>query len=371
MIQLLSLLLCSQAWAEDSWQLDGYVSPAFAATLRPNAVPQDQFDFGMTDSRVGLSFHGAPLEHWSFKAYLLVGVDTIQAITAAEPVDSDNNGSMDSIATSTSAAMADIVRETSVSFEPAESFDIRLGRMPIPFTSQAQSPDTMLLFPSRAGPNSVFVADDDLGGLAELNLDGVFLGSVGLFNGTGTGVSSSEDLGVLYMARVDINPLGSFGFDESRPSGPFRLGLGAGAIFHPYTSYDSAGYKDVVFTDIRCSLSLRLAVAGLSTGAELLRRFQQDSLTSRPVEATGAFGWAGWYLPMGLEPMLRLGWVVEDQSFAPLQTRWAEAGVNIYPRHADETRAESVKFTLQYNGEYRITERDIAHGIGSQLQLLW
>jgi len=38
---------------------------------------------------------------------------------------------------------------------------------------------------------------------------------------------------------------------------------------------------------------------------EYLRRVQTDSLTHRPVEATGGYGQLGWYLPVGVEPIRR------------------------------------------------------------------
>jgi len=377
-------LLTAPAWAQpsddapldappvqSSVEISGFVSPGFVATVRPNAVPEDRLNAGINNSRAGIIFAGEPAQRWAFKAYLLVGEDSFLALTEADAVDLDNDGSVDTLATSARAALGDIVRETSITWAPFQVFDVKLGRMPIPFTSQAQSADTALLFPERSGPNQIFLADDDLGGLAGLNIMERVLLRAGVFNGSGAGPLSSSDQGALYTVRLDVHPLGEFGFDESRPGkGPFRLGLGAGLAHHPYTTYDSAGYADVEVSDFRGSLSARLAVAGLSLSGEYLKRLQTDSLTARPVEATGGYGQLGWYLPVGIEPIARAGATVEDQSFAPRNTIWTDAGVNVYPRYKSET-PDAVRVTAQYLSENRVTEGELARGASVQAQVKW
>ena len=195
--------------------------------------------------------------------------------------------------------------------------------------------------------------------------------SLGLFNVDGMGVDAGDVQGVMYMARLDINPLGNFDFDESRPqSQDLRFGFGGGLIWHPYTVFDSAGYDNLFVGDLRATGSVRLAVAGLSLSGEYLYRFQRDDLTDRSLQATGAFGQAGWRLPFGLEPVFRMGSLVEDQTFAPRTTRWVEGGVNYYPYSQSED-PNAVRLTLQYTGENRVTEREMAHGMVALLQLIW
>ncbi len=365
------LLLLAGPASAGLLQIEGFVSPRFSATVRPDAVPEDRLTVGLAGSSAGITFSGEPAEQWRFKTYLRVGSDTFDAVTGVGTVDRDNDGAVDGVTTTTRGALGQIVREASITWAPREVFGVRIGRMPIPFTSAAQSPDTALLFPDRAGPNAAFLADDDLGGLGELNLGGRLLASAGLFNGTGVGAGSTSDLGVLYLGRVDVNPLGDFDFDETDPlSSELRVGVGAGVIYNPYTSYDAAGYADVQFSDLRGSVSFRMAVAGLSVAVEALRRYQTDSLTQRPVEATGAYGQAGWYLPMGLEPIFRLGWAVEDQSFDPRQTVWTDAGFNLYPVQ-EEGSKDTVKLTAQYISESRVTELETARGLSVQAQIKW
>jgi len=247
-----------------------------------------------------------------------------------------------------------------------------MGRMRIPFTSQAQSPDTALLFPARAGPNASFLEGTDLGALFNARAtDDKFVARVGAFNGTGLGAGSTHSRGTLLAARVDLNPLGAFSFDESGPTREdFRVGIGAGVVWHPYTTFDSAGYEDVQFQDLRASASIRAAVQGVHAIGEVLLRQQQDNLSNRPQQSTGAYGQLGWYLPQGVEPVVRMGWVEEDQTFFPRQTWWGEAGINVYP-FLHGQRVDQLKLTLQYVGEFHVVENEQAHGTLAQAMLIF
>ena len=178
--------------------------------------------------------------------------------------------------------------------------------------------------PERSGPNETFLSGSDMGALAKSQLfDQRILASAGVFNGTSTGVFATQRRSVLYTSRVDINPLGSFGFSEtSEWQGPFRIGVGAGLIHNPYTAFDSNGYPTVGVTDTRWSASGRIAYYGLYVVGEYLSRQQLDSMSSRPDWASGWYGQAGWLLPMGLEPLFRMGEAYVDESFDPRKTKW-------------------------------------------------
>ncbi len=353
-------------------QIEGFVSPQLTATVRPKAVPADQLTGGLQNSAAGVIFSGEPDERWAFKTYLLFAPsDVFPALTGVSALDRNNDGNVDGLETTSADALGSVLREVSVTWRPTGRFDFKLGRMPLPFTSQAQSPDTALLFPQRSGPNRAFLADDDLGGLLSFNLDGVAIARLGLFNGTGVGPGAADELGAMYLGRLDINPLGSFDFAETAgTNAPLRIGLGAGLAYHPYTSYDSAGYPDVRVSDFRGSASIRVAAAGVSVSAELLRRYQVDDLTDRPVEATGAYGQAGWLLDFGLEPIFRMGWTAEDQSFDPRYTIWTDAGFNFYPGF-DGPNPDGVRITAQYLSENRVTEQEAARGLSAQVQVKW
>ncbi len=353
-------------------ELGGYVAPAFKAIYRPSARPVDQRRIGMDGSKAGLLFQGQVTDPWQFNVHLVIGCQCFEVLTAATPVDADNNGTTDAIETDSAPAISSIVEEATTSYVPFKQLRIRVGQMRIPFTSQAQSANTKLMFPERAGPNEVFLQGTDLGGLVETNLFGErILGSVGVFNGTGTAISYGEQQGVLYTARLDVNPLGSFGFNEtSEWKGPFRIGVGAGVIHNPYTAYDSAGYPTVRVQDLRSSLSGRIAFYGLHVSGEFLMREQQDSMSRRPVWATGWYGQTGWHLPLGFEPVFRMGEASVDESFDPRETQWIDAGLNFYPAQASD-RPDRVKLTAHYLSEDRVTEGERAQGVSALAQITW
>ncbi len=352
--------------------LGGYVAPAFTLTARPAAQPVDRLEVGMGSASAGLIFVGEPTDHWRFEVDLRIGADVIRALVAVDVVDLDNDGEPDAVLGQTAEAIANIVEETTVTWRPVEQLDLRAGKMRIPYTSQSQAHDMALMFPQRAGPAELFLRGTDLGVLVEWDLGrGIFGGSVGVFNGTGLLAGQGSDKGILITARMDLTPLGPFAFDESDLfRDPFRLGVGIGLVYNPYTSYDSAGEPDVRFRDTRASASLRMAVRGLSFVAEGLLRYQTDSLTSRPLLAAGAYGQLGVFTPVGLEPAVRVGWVGEDQSFDPRHTLWLEGGLNLYPAHRDE-QPDVVKITVAYQGEDRITEKEWAHGAIVGARLKW
>jgi len=375
---ILSLLSLALVWtapvnAQDPVvDVSGYVSTVIDGRYRPNATPEFQRELGFRGSRAGITFSGSPLENWSFKSYFYLGGETIDVLTNAGAVDTDNNGSVDTVSTDSGTAVTNFVREATLAWHPSERTNLKVGRMRIPLTSQAQSPDTALMFPDRAGPNAVFLEGTDLGSLLSFNSGGSRIGgSLGLFNGTGHGVGKSAQRGVLFTGRMDITPLGAFTLDESGPGiGPFRWGVGAGFVYHPYTTYDSGGYSAISVHDLRGSASIRFAGRGLHFLAEGLFRYEMDSLKDRPNWASGAFGQMSMFLSNGVEPSARMGWAAEDQSFAPRHTVWMDGGINMYPGFENEP-ADIVKVSAHYLGEYRLTERDIAHGLSVQMQITW
>ncbi len=383
-MKALLLLASLQVWAaepavEDTeprrtvdLELNGYLAPQFHAVYRPLGTPQDRTQVGMEESRAGFIFQGDPIPKWRYTVHLVVGADAFSAVTDVAVVDADQDGTVDTTTTTGQDAIGSILEEASIAWQPFEALDLRVGRMRIPFTAQAQSAATSLLFPDRASATAVFLQATDLGGLAEFQLANQLLkASVGLFNGTGLAAGASDQVGVLYVARLDLQPLGPFDFAESdRNQGPLRMGLGAGLVFHPYTSYDSAGYPVVNVYDLRGSVSARVAVQGVYLSAEGLWRYQQDTLSSRPVSAWGGYCQAGWATPLGVEPLARIGRVVEDASFDPRTTIWSEGGVNLFPDRLG-VDPDAVRVTLAYVGEYRITEQESSHGLLAQVQLQW
>jgi hypothetical protein len=167
-----------------------------------------------------------------------------------------------------------------------------------------------------------------------------------------------------------MGPLATGGRD--REGGPIRVGFGAGALYYPATTYDAAGFEGASIRDLRASVSARAAIEGFYIQTEVLRRQRTDSLSSRPLIATGAYGQASYYIPikesMAVSPIARLGWSAEDQSFDPRETMWTEAGASLHLR-AFRNDPDAMRITLQYLGERRLSEDETAHGAVAQLQL--
>jgi hypothetical protein len=372
---LLILAISTPAVAADksvSLQTHGYVAPQFQSVWRPEARPVDQNRVGMTGSKAGLIFEGAVSPVWGFRVHFVLGEDTFNALTEARPVDEDNDGTTDEVYTKSEGALGNMVIESTVSYQPIDAFKLKLGRMRIPFSSQAQSPNTELLFPERAGPNEAFLSGSDMGVLGHTALfDERLVGSVGVFNGTSTNIFKTERHGVLYTGRIDVNPLGAFGFSEtSEWAGPFLLGIGSGLIYNPYTAYDRAGYATVSVKDTRHSVSGRASFYGLYVVGEYLSRQQLDSMSSRPTWGSGWYGQAGWHLPMGFEPIFRMGESTIDEAFDPQTTRWLDLGLNYYPA-LKASRSDQVKITLHYLSEDRVDEDERASGLSTRVQVSW
>lgn len=361
------------ARAQPAVHIEGFVKPVFRTVVRTASLPEDRLKIGLTGSRAGIIVHGAPLPTWRYRVFFVVGGNTVSALTGARLVDQDNDGAVDDISTRTRAVLSDLVRETSVTWAPTAGFQVRAGQMPVPFTSAAQSSDVALLFPERAGPNDLFLAEDDLGALMEWHTtENVFSGKAGVFNGTGTGTGlGGSQQGVLGLLRLDLQPLGSFSFDEANPlrTEP-RVGFGVGLLVHPYRQFDGVGFPRTQVVDVRASGSIRVGVGGFTLAVEGLHRHQFDDVTDRPITASGAYAQTGWRLPGGVEPIARGGWAVEDQSFDPRHTIWSEVGLNLYPAitSEDPDQRDAVRITVAYQGEHRLTEGESAHqGVAAML----
>lgn len=349
-------------------ELSGYVQPQFGVRYRPGAVPRDRTDYSAGDTRAGFIVDGQPLEGWRYTLHLVVNADVINAV-------SQESGGSDSALSRTQNAIE--LERAAVDWDPTANIGVSLGQMRIPFSVEGQISNTSLMFPNRAEANQVFLRGSDLGALARLSArDDKLRLAAGVFNGTdATSSIETGARGPLYAIRADIDPMGPMedgGRDTLR--GPLKFGFGAGVIYYPSTTFDSAGFEGPKMRDLRASLSARAAVRGVYLQAELLRRQRTDSLSSRPLIATGAYGQASYYMPlddnMAISPMARLGWAVEDQSFDPRERVWTEAGMSLHLRTARQD-PDDLRITLQYLGEHRLTERESAHGAVAQMQLRW
>lgn len=354
----------------------GFLRPGFGLRVRPQALPRDELEYGFF-GQSGLIVESKPFSMWRARLEVIFSTSALDAVTDVELFDLNGDTTPDGLVFSTEAVPGVLLQEATVSFEPHEVFAVVAGALYIPFSLQQQSPNTALMFPARSPPNEVFLSGADLGALAQLNLgDGIFVTSLGAFNGNSLGLTFPNAVarGVVFSYRADVNPFGEFAQGEGDSErGPFRLGVGFGAMYRPARLFDErTGTEATTLHDLRLSASLRMAFRGLYVGAEYFRRQQVDDFTSRPQIADGAYALASFFFPVaklfGLEPIARVGFVAQDQGFDPRLTGWTDAGFNLYPL-IDIARPDRVRVTLQYLGERRFTEQETAHGFASAVQL--
>jgi len=354
-------------------QFWGYFAPGFQFIYRPDAKPLDEWQYGFVgDASLGLDVK--PFETWTGQLQLVFrprGLEFVNQVGFIERADGSGG-----VASSTEIADGLAVERALVAYQPIRELGATLGVMRIPFTVQAQSANNSLMFPRRAPPNRVFVSGADIGGLVHADIEeGVVVASGGVFNGDSLGLqlANKKARGVVFAGRADINPFGAFPFTEGDRGGPFRLGFGGGILYRPASLFDErTGLSPLSITDLRFSGSLRMAYSGLYVVVEALRRQQTDDFSNRPEVANGAFAQASLFFrvvpSVGIEPILRAGFVVQDDAFDPRTVGSTAAGINFYPQ-ADDAHPDRIKLTLAYLGERRFTEGESAHGGLSRVQL--
>jgi hypothetical protein len=352
--------------------VSGYLQPQAVVKHRPDAVPRDRWEYGVGGSRAGIALGGEPLAHLRWVVHVVAGAQTIDVVTAAEPVDGDGDGEADDVLVERQATATLEVEEATVRWVPAPLVEVVFGRLRIPLTVEAASPNTELMFPQRAGPNEVFLSGSDLGLMGVLHLDAAHTtASVGVWNGTGREPSPGQEggRGLAVSARADWAsgefPLGEADVTRGGP----RVALGAGLLFRQSVGFDAAGNDGAEIRDLRLAGSVRFAALGFLLQAEFLRRQTSDNLSSRTRAATGAYGQASYYVPAGpvaFAPLARVGWSREDEEIAPRETLYLEAGVAFYP---SSEKPDLARVLAAYVGENRKTEGEDAKGAVVQVQV--
>jgi hypothetical protein len=357
-------------------RVGGYLKPGAGIRYRADALPKDRLDYGFSGG-AGLSVVAEPFPYWSGQLKLQFSSAVFSAVTGVQLFDLGGDGRPDGLVYTTKAVPGVTLREAAVKFEPTPLFGLRAGVMRIPFSLQQQSANTGLMFPTRARPNEIFLSGADFGAQLRTRIkDGHVIASLGAYNGDSLGlqIENQTARGLVLSGRVDANPLGDFalqGGDHAR--GPFRFGVGAGLLFRPATLFDErTGTEEKSFQDLRISGSIRVAARGFYCAAEYFRRQQLDDYSGRAHVADGAYAQAAFFFPLSksfaVEPILRAGFVHEDQTFDPRLTGYTDAGINVFPV-ANAERPSDVKVTVLYLGERRFTEQEDAHGGALTLQL--
>jgi hypothetical protein len=248
----------------------------------------------------------------------------------------------------------------------------------MPFSPAAAVIITSQMFPTRPAPTQVFMTGADQGLMASMSfLERRLLFALGAFNGSSLGlvIPQTTPLGPAYSLFFDVHPLGRMPrFEGDASRGPFRFALGGGAIYRTGVLFDQTGYESTRFREVRLDAAVRASFLGVFLQGEVLRRLQTDDLSLRPLSATGAYVQASYFQPLtdklAIAPLARYGVVTQDEAFAPRTITEIEAGIAFYPR-ADLAEPNRLRFILQYDGEIREPEEDVAHGGVLHAQLRW
>ncbi len=358
--------------------IHGYLQPQFGVRLRPGALPAARAEYGALSSRAGIVFSGSPARFFSYVLHLSLDARLLSVVTGVNLVDTNGDGVAEGVDTAKRASLATLFEQVTVAFEPTSWFQLSLGAMRVPFTVSQKSVNTALMFPSRPGPNEVFLSGADQGILAVVHpLDDRVVASLGLYSGASLGLlqEGTTSRSPLFSLRVDVAPFGKLPQAEADFSqGALRIGLGVGGIYTAGTLFGKAGYELTETRDVRMSASFRLAFRGVFLQAEALRRLRTDGVSSRPNVATGAYAQGSVFVKIndaiGIAPVGRLGFSSEDESTRGRRTVYYEAGLALYPA-ANLARPDTVRVLGQYFGESRTVEAEYAHGGALQVQVLF
>ncbi len=360
------------------FELEGYVNAGIGMTSRPRALPRDRLTYGLRSSRAGLIVRGNPYPDFSYVVHFGVDPEALAVVTGVDIVDKQGDGTVRAASTQTRELTVIPVEEVSITYSPLEWLQIKGGHFYMPFSPAAAVIITSQMFPTRPGSTQLFMVGADQGLMASGSfVDDRIQVSLGAFNGSSLElkVPQTTPIGPAYTLYFDVHPLGKLERVEGDPKrGPFRFALGGGTIFRTGVLFDSTGYESTRFREIRLDGALRLAFRGLFVQGEVLRRLQTDDLSGRPASATGAYAQASYFQPLtdtfALAPIARYGYAREDELFAPRNVTEIEVGIAVYPQ-AQLEEPDKLRFILQYDGEIREPESEIAHGAVLHAQLRW
>ncbi len=360
------------------FELEGYVNAGVGLTSRPRALPRDRLTYGLRSSRAGIIISGTPYERFSYTVHFGVNPEAVAVVTGVEVVDKNGDETNRGTSTKTKELTVVPVEEVSITYQPLSWLSFKGGHFYMPFSPAAAVIITSQMFPTRPESTELFMVGADQGLMTQVDaLDDRLHVSAGVFNGSSLElrVPETTPLAPVYNVFLDVHPLGKMPRVEGDPArGPFRFALGGGALYRNGALFDSTGYESTRFREIRIDGALRLSFRGLFVQAEYLRRLQTDELSGRPASATGAYAQASYFQPVvgrfAVAPLARYGYAREDELFAPRRVTELEVGVALYPR-ADLPEPDKLRFIVQYDGEFREPESDIAHGGVVHMQFRW
>jgi hypothetical protein len=233
-----------------------------------------------------------------------------------------------------------VVRDAVVTWSGFRDLNVRLGQTKVPFSRQRVISSSALQFVDRSIANAELNLDRDIGVHVFSNdlfgLDGVLGYQLSVTGGDGRN-RANRGTGLLYVARVQAQPLGRFDAADSyseaditRDSRP-RLSVGAGFGYNQDTrrtlSTHGSFFETGTFDYYHAEVDAIFKMAGLSVQAELIyRQGRQGSRTAivDGVELTELSR-------SGLGYMVQSGYVFPSR--IEVAVRWAQ----VMPTHRVET----------------------------------
>jgi len=318
----------------------GTFSPTFDVAHRDRAAERDRWAYGAASSRAALGIHAG-----------LGDVSGIVYVRVAAP--SEGQASVD-------------LERAVVRYKPIDALVLAAGRDRVPLTLQSALPSAAMLFPSRIALNSRFAITAQAGAQVKLEVARANV-QLGAWNGASDDItltSMPDERGLLYTARAELTPLGSFELDENGGEGDLRIGIGGGASYRAATRYLADGESTSRSRDLRAAAALRIGWRGLLVTSEVMRRQVTDDLSMRPDVATGAYLQASYRVHAGklrIVPMARVGALAIRELAAPATGSSVELGGAVFPMATDKLRLSALY--------QRVVDPDLGLAQGALLQI--
>ncbi len=266
------------------------------------------------------------------------------------------------------------VRDANIAWTGLRDLSLRVGVMKVPFSRERVISSSSLQLVDRSIVNAELALDRD-NGIQIYSNDlfglGGYLGyQLGIFGGDGR-LRVNNDLGLLYVARVQVQPFGRFDDQLSEADltreERFRLSIGGGFAYNEDTNRrrrtTTDFYQLARFSYFHAEADLILKYAGFSLQSEFLWRQvdgppQQTNLDPMMVAVTETGGSAmGWFVQAGyvfdFAPVEIAARFADVYPIGPTSavhaSREVTVGLNWYPMGHD--------LKLQLDGSYLSSER--------------
>lgn len=222
------------------------------------------------------------------------------------------------------------LRDAALSWTAFRDFGVRIGQMKVPFNRERVISSSALQLTDRSIVNGELTLDRDVGVQVYSNdlfgLGGVLAYQAGVFGGDGRN-RINEDMGLLYVARMQVQPFGFFddGYSEAdlvRSPLP-RISFGAGVAFNHQArrqkSTHGTFYEHSTYDEAHAEADLIVKWWGFSLQSEVLLRqavsptqvlfVDGEPSAELPRSGSGFMVQGGYLFPIGLEIAARFAMI--------------------------------------------------------------